>query len=235
MEQLVIFDGDDTLWITEPLYDEARLAAGRVVAAAGFNVASWDRVQREVGVRNVAVLGLGPDRFPTSCVQALEQLAGLDHRTVTDQVRRSVWSAAASVFDQPAPLAPHAHIALEQLRPCFHLALLTKGDHEVQSKRVAESGLGDFFEEIVIVEKKDAFAFGRLAESFDVLPERAWSVGNSLRSDILPALEAGLHGVLVDAHVWEFERFERHHVPEGIPVLDDLGMLSTVLTMTATT
>jgi len=97
MEQLVIFDGDDTLWITEPLYDDARHEAGAVVAAAGLNEARWELLQRDVDVRNVEVFGLSPERFPTSCVQAAEVLAHEVGRSFTAAVARAIWSAAEAV------------------------------------------------------------------------------------------------------------------------------------------
>lgn len=229
MDHLAIFDGDDTLWITEPLYDAARAAARSVVTSAGFDGAGWEALQREIDVRNVEIMGLSVDRFPTSCVQAIEALAERHGHRVEETLRLSVWEAAAEVFRAPAPLAPHAERALDQLAPSYHLALLTKGDVTVQRKRIADSGLAALFEEIVIVDNKDVAAFRSLVERFRVAPHKAWSIGNSLRSDVLPAIEAGLNAVLVDAHVWEYEYFERHHVPEGVPLLDDLAKLVDVL------
>jgi putative hydrolase of the HAD superfamily len=233
MDHLVIFDGDDTLWITEPLYDAARVAAGHVVASVGLNIDAWDRLQREIDVQNVDVLGLSPERFPTSCVQAAERVANLQGETLGDNVRQAIWSSAASVFAQPAPLAPYACQILEHLRPAYHLALLTKGDVRVQQARISESRLEGYFDRIDIVDRKDASTFRTLVDDFRLRAEKAWSVGNSLRSDILPAVKAGLHGVLVDAHVWEFERFERHHVPATVPVLRDLSELQGLLTTPA--
>lgn len=225
----MIFDGDDTLWITEPLYDTARTAAGRAVAAAGFDAVAWEQLQRTIDVENVAIYGLTSTRFPTSCVQAAERLAAERHVELTDDARKAVWTAAASVFERPAPLAPHARDTLEALQGTWSLALLTKGDPEVQQARISMSGLEQFFETVEIVDEKTASVFAEVVAMFEVAVGDVWSVGNSLRSDILPALEAGLHAVLVDAHVWEYERFERTSVPKDVPVLADLGGLTKVL------
>ena len=225
----MIFDGDDTLWITEPLYDGARCVAGSVVADASFDVVEWDRLQREIDVRNVALLGLSPTRFPTSCVQALEVLAESSGRLLDETLRRSVYLAAAQVFERTAPLALGAQSIVEQLHSCCYLALLTKGDRTVQAGRVRDSGLTDLFDSVDVVDRKDPSTFAAVLERFGVGPERAWSVGNSLRSDILPAVQAGLNGIVVDAHVWEFERFERHEVPQSIPIIPNLLELPVVL------
>ncbi|PYR76138.1 MAG: hypothetical protein DMF87_18855, partial [Acidobacteria bacterium] len=63
---MVVFDGDDTLWTTEPLYDEARQRARREVAAAGVDGAEWERLERATDVKNVTVMGFSVERFPTS-------------------------------------------------------------------------------------------------------------------------------------------------------------------------
>jgi phosphoglycolate phosphatase-like HAD superfamily hydrolase len=67
--QGIVFDGDDTLWWTEPLYDEARQAARAIVEQGGLDGAAWDALQRQLDVENVARLGYTRNRFPTSCAR----------------------------------------------------------------------------------------------------------------------------------------------------------------------
>src|SRR5205823_6619790 len=86
------------------------------------------------------------------------------------------------------------------------LALLTKGDLDVQRRRIARSGIADMFDVIHIVGEKLTAAFRNIVADLKVEPKDAWSVGNSIRSDILPAVDAGLRAVWIDAHVWEHER-----------------------------
>ncbi len=102
----VLFDGDDTLWMTEPLYDAARDRAAAIVARAGLDAARWTELQHEIDRRNVARHGLTKDRFPASSVEALRQLAAADAETVDERLTASVRAAAASVFEATAPLAP---------------------------------------------------------------------------------------------------------------------------------
>jgi len=80
----------------------------------------------------------------------------------------------------------------------------------VQERRISQSGLSEFFDLVCIVDRKEAATFADIARTFDVDGAQAVSVGNSLRSDILPAIEAGIHGVLVDAHVWESSAAARY-------------------------
>jgi len=203
---LLVFDGDDTLWETEPLYDIARVEAGLVAAGAGIDPAEFDEVQRSIDLENVGRLGLSADRFPRSSVQAYERLAATIGRRIDDSLRRRIWAAAASVFERPAPLLPGAKSVLSVLAPSHVLALVTKGDVAVQRRRVEQSGLTQFFRTVQIVDTKSVKTFTALASELGSRPEDSWSIGNSLPSDIEPALAAGYSGIWVDAHVWEHER-----------------------------
>jgi putative hydrolase of the HAD superfamily len=205
----VVFDGDDTLWSTEPLYDEARDAARAEVVRAGFDGDEWERLERRFDVENVRHLGFSIERFPTSCVQAYEAIARQSRVPVNEDVRERVRAAARRVFNQDPPLVPGAKETLRALRARgVRLALLTKGDPDVQKRRVEHSGLANMFDVIHIVPEKPAAAFLEIVAELEVEPKDAWSVGNSVRSDILPAIEAGLRAVWIDAHVWEHERFD---------------------------
>jgi len=204
----VIFDGDDTLWSTEPLYDDARAAAAAIVEQAGLDAGKWEDLEREIDVQNVQRFGLSSERFPTSCVEAYETLAKESHRPVDASVVERIRHAATSVFRRRAPLVPAARSTLERLRSRYRLVLLTQGDRAVQEKRIADSGLADLFERTEIVSQKTVDVLRRLLDELGADPAATWFVGNSIASDVNPAIGAGLHAVWVDAHVWEHERRE---------------------------
>jgi putative hydrolase of the HAD superfamily len=225
-----IFDGDDTLWRTEPLYDRARKRARTIVEADGFDGDRWEALERRLDVDNVARFGHSSDRFPASCVDAYLRVAAEAARPAAASVMTAVHAAASTVFSARAPEMPHARQTLEALREKeFLLALLTKGDHAVQEDRIAQSGLETLFDVIEIVEAKTAQVILELVHQLGVSPGEVISVGNSLRSDIAPALEAGVHPVWIDAHVWEYERGGE---PAGdqVLVLKDLAELAEVAT-----
>ena len=205
-DEVVIFDGDDTLWETEVLYDQAREDAAALVAATGIDPAFFVDLQRQIDVRNVARFGLRKERFPTSSVDAYRELVERQGGVVSDVVADDVYRASASVFERPARLVEGAADVLGELRRRHDLALLTKGDPTVQRRRIAESGLEPFFRVVEVVEEKDETSFRRVLQSLDAVASRAWSVGNSVRSDISPALTAGMHAVWIDAYVWAHER-----------------------------
>jgi putative hydrolase of the HAD superfamily len=220
--ELIVFDGDDTLWISEPLYDAARDAAGLVVAAAGVDPVRWDALQRARDLENVRAMGLSADRFPISCREAYEQLAA-ESGSFSVAVAAAVESEARSVFEAVAELTPGAREVIPGLARTCRLALLTKGDRTVQARRIADSGLADSFSSVRIVDhQKHPRDFADLAAEAGVAPGAAWSVGNSIRSDVVPAMAAGLAGIWIDSYVWEHERHDAADVPEGVVELRSL-------------
>ncbi len=205
---LVVWDGDDTLWFVEQLYDEARAAVAGLVAAAGLDADAWDGVQRLIDIENVERLGLTRRRFPTSCVEALERVATDAGVVLSPAVRDAAWSLADKVFTSTAPLAEHVLDVLATVGDHARMVLVTKGDPSVQASRIATSGLAGHFESVLIVPEKTPATFRAIAELCGVPVEDCWSVGNSLPSDVNPALSAGMSAIWVDAHVWGHERRE---------------------------
>ena len=203
----VIFDADDTLWSTEPLYDAARARAREAVSGAGLDGAAWDALQRGLDLSSFRSLGYSPERFPSSCAQAYEELCRDAQRLVDPAVLAAVRNAALGVFTAEAPLLTSARATLSRLvEDGWRLALLTKGDVVVQKRRLEQSGLRPFFERALIVAEKTPEVIAELAFCLGTKKSRTWMVGNSLRSDVLPALAAGLNAIWIDAHVWEHER-----------------------------
>jgi len=226
----VVFDGDDTLWSTEHLYDLARDEARAEVTLTGLDGDEWEQLERVIDVKNVSHFGFSVERFPTSCVQAYEAVARSSSLPIDPEVRERVRFAAASVFRRDPPLVRGARETLQALRARgVKLALLTKGDHNLQIRRVERSGLADLFDVIHVVAEKPPSAFHDIVAELKVEPRETWSVGNSVRSDILPAIEAGLRAVWVDAHVWEHERFDGILSNDQVLVVNDLAHVTEAI------
>ncbi|MGB7219284.1 MAG: HAD family hydrolase [Vicinamibacterales bacterium] len=226
----VVFDGDDTLWSTEALYDHARQEARAEVVRSGLDGDEWERLERSIDVENVRHLGFSTERFPTSCVQAYEGVARHSGIPMNPDVRERVRLAAQAVFEQDPLVVVGAREALQNLRARgVKLALLTKGDHDLQVRRVERSGIADLFDVIRIVSEKPPTAFLSIVADLRVEPKDAWSIGNSIRSDILPALDAGLRAVWIDAHVWEHERFDGTFTHEQVLVVDDISRVTEAI------
>jgi len=225
----IIFDGDDTLWLTELLYDQARQHARRVVEAAGFDGAAWEALERKLDVANVERLGHTLARFPTSCVEAYRAICLEAGRAPEIRVETDVRAAANEAFEMQAPLVPSARKTLTAFKARgYLLALLTKGDPILQRRRIDQSGLAPLFDLIMVVEEKTPEIIASVLKKLGVNPDSAWSVGNSLRSDIYPSLAAGVQPVWIDAHVWEYERDHDATIDDRVMALDDLAGLIEV-------
>jgi putative hydrolase of the HAD superfamily len=226
---LAIFDGDDTLWIVEPLYDDALRRIKDILDGLGLPGEQWRMLQRELDLENVQKLGMSPERFPLSSRQALLELGQRLGKQIPTSLLREIEAISKSVFEATAPVLPSAAEVLSALESAFHLVLLTKGDRRVQERRIEKSHLAERFEQIKVVGEKEEWIFKQLAADFHVAPDDAWSIGNSLASDVNPALRAGLNAIWIDAHVWEHERRDVAPADTRVVVLDTLDQVPQVL------
>lgn len=208
---LVIVDADDTLWLTEPLYDTVLGWSAEWVERRQLDPVQFLALQRARDLANVATLGLSSRRFPTSCRQAYEALAAEVGRPAQDAAE--LQRMAEAVFELRAELMPGADDALRALAEPADLVLLTKGDVTVQQRRLLASGLRGRFTAVHVVPRKSRRSFTEIVTRTGTAQE-TWSVGNSLVSDVAPALSAGLSAVWVPAHVWELES-PREPLPAG--------------------
>jgi putative hydrolase of the HAD superfamily len=205
---IVVFDGDDTLWFVEHLYDDARAGAAEIVAGFGIDPVAWDALERRIDVEHVATMGFQWTRFPTSCARAYLEAALAQGLRPSSAEAAEVWRCAAQVFEREAIPAPGARQVLSELRSSFRLVLLTQGDPWVQKNRIAQSGLEPLFDAVEIVDRKTKGSFLGQLSTFSAPAAGSWSIGNSLPSDINTAMAAGMSAVWVDAHVWDHERRE---------------------------
>jgi putative hydrolase of the HAD superfamily len=226
---VVIFDGDDTLWETERLYDRARSDAAKIVAAAGLPADLWEEIERNLDVANVARFGLSRRRFPTSCVEAYRRVAASSDTAVSDAVERRIRAAAESVLRAAAPTVPAARRVLTAIRRHYRTVLLTQGEREVQRHRITTSGLIDLFNAVEIVDAKQPSVFAATLTTMAAEPSASWMVGNSVRSDINPAIASGMNAIWVDAHVWEHERSCQVVSSDAVHVAETLDAVPRII------
>ena len=117
---------------------------------------------------------------------------------------------------------------LAKLAERYSLVLVTKGDLSVQRRRVADSNLAHFLTHVHIVSHKSGGVLSRIIQADELDPVNSWAVGNSLTSDILPALENGLRAVLIPANSWAYEQSNKP-IPPGVIVIQDLKELPEVI------
>jgi putative hydrolase of the HAD superfamily len=123
---------------------------------------------------------------------------------------------ALQIAEHPMQLIKDVPETLAYLAPRHELILLTKGDQEEQQLKIDSSGLQDYFRHVLIVPEKDVQTYLRLVSELELDPGQAWMIGNSPRSDINPALQAGLNAVFIPhEHTWGLEKQDVQHMGEG--------------------
>jgi len=216
------FDADDTLWQNERFF---RLTQDRLADLLKDYAAPAHLEERLLAAerRNVGHYGFGIKGFTLSMIEtAIEVTEG----KVPAPVIAELIAAGQDMLRHPIELLPHARAAVEALAGRYRVVLITKGDLLDQERKLAQSGLGDLFDGVEIVSNKTAPVYAEIFARHGDGAGRAMMVGNSLRSDVIPALEAGGWGVFVPHHLtWALEHDE---APVGHPrfrELPDLGAL----------
>ena len=193
MIELVALDADDTLWHNEPLFTSVRDQFCAMLERYQPNGVTNDWLDG-VETRNLQHFGYGVKGFVLSMIEtAIEMTEG---RLESSDVRTIIeWGR--EMLAGPIRLLDGVVDAVDALARDYPVILVTKGDLLDQETKLARSGLGHLFKAIEIVSDKNAAVYRRLIARYDVPAERFVMVGNSLRSDILPAVEAGAHAVHV--------------------------------------
>ena len=220
------FDADDTLWQNEQFF---RLTERRFAELLVDHAPAEDLTSRllEAEKRNLAHYGFGIKGFTLSMVETAIEVTG---GRVPATVIRDILEAGREMLSHPVEPLPFAHEALERLSGEYRIVLITKGDLFDQERKLAQSGLGDFFDAVEIVSDKKAETYQRIFSRHGDGPERSMMVGNSLKSDVLPALEAGSWGVHVPHELtWVLEHAEAPADAPRFRQLDDLGGLADLV------
>jgi putative hydrolase of the HAD superfamily len=199
------FDADDTLWRHEHYYQltEARFAALLSEYAAPEAISETLLAAEK---RNLAFYGYGIKGFTLSMIEtALELTAG----RADGHVIAAILAAGREMLRHPVETLPGVRETLSGLAGDYGLILITKGDLFDQERKLAESGLGELFAAVEIVSEKTASTYERIFARHGDGPQRAMMVGNSLKSDIVPAIAAGSWGVHVPHELnWALDRAE---------------------------
>lgn len=201
----IIFDGDDTLWETMPVYTSAKQEFFREMSTLGFNPREVENIFESTDVANVSRLGFTKHRFPTSMVETYQSFCDKYRRPAETTVEQRVKEIGYSVFDRPPMVFEHAQRVLAQLHPHYKLILATKGDHEVQQSKIDHSGVDDFFSSIYILNHKTDEELRNITEDCELDVGRSWVIGNSLKSDINPGLLVGLRAIWIPYYTWDYE------------------------------
>lgn len=220
------FDADDTLWHNETFF---KMSQERFVGLLADYSDPTDLGSRlyEAEVRNIKHYGYGVKGFTLSMIETAIEIS--EDRVPASLIREIV-DMGRDMLDHPMDLLPGAKSAVEKLSVDFKLVLITKGDLLHQERKLAQSGLGDFFNGVEIVSEKDPQVYVDAFERHSDGPTSAMMVGNSMKSDILPALEAGSWGTHVPFHLeWDLEKAPEPVGNERFRTISDLSKLEKLV------
>lgn len=217
-QQNLIFDADDTLWENNIYYEEVRERFLTLTDALRVDRSEVEGHIDQTEQKNIKLFGYGSENFIRSLKETYTFFAAdRDHLEAT---LHHIDSLGSKLYDFRIELLPRVEETLASLRSRHRFFLLTKGDSREQTSKVKKSRLEELFEAVVVVPEKNAATYVQLADDFSLDKSITWMIGNSPRSDVNPALEAGLGAVYVPhAVTWHFEK---------IPVRTDLPRLIVV-------
>lgn len=199
---LVAFDADDTLWHNETYFRFTEERFCELLAPYAVADHLSERLL-ETERRNVALYGYGAKGFMLSLIETALDIT--DHR-VPGETIAEILRLGREILAQPVEVLDGAHAAIDALHGRYRLAVITKGDLIHQESKAARSGLAEAFELIEVVSEKDEPTYARVFAKLGVAPERVCMVGNSVKSDVLPALALGARAVHVPyAVTWAME------------------------------
>jgi len=226
--QTLLIDADDTLWENN-VYFERAIAA--FISYLNHHEYSPDEVRLTLNAverETILAHGYGLPSFTRSLLATFERLSP---QPMDEEKRQRVVGFAKSISAQEIELLPRVEETLRDLASRHRLILMTKGDHAEQADKLRRSGLASHFCAIEIVAEKDPAAYQAVLARHQISPHAGWMIGNSPKSDINPALAAGLHAVfLFHKDTWILEHAALSAPPEGQYLLevDGFAQLSDI-------
>lgn len=210
----LIFDADDTLWENNIYFEDAFDKFCDYLAHSSLSPDQIRAVLDEIEMVNAKVHGYGSRNFGRNLAQCFEHLA---ERNVSERDLEAVREFAYEILERPVELIDGVKETLAELSSRHQLTLMTKGDPDEQQMKIDASGLAAFFAHACIVKEKDELAYRQLVQNREFIIENTWMVGNSPKSDINPALAAGMNAVYIPhPRTWSLEK---EPVPERHPRL----------------
>ena len=217
MRPTLLIDADDTLWENNVYFERAIARFISFLNHHEFSPEQVREVLNDVERECIVKHGYGLHSFAHALVDTFERLSPIP---VTTELHAQVISFTEIIENHDIEFLPEVPETLEHLSRSNRLILVTKGALEEQSGKVERSGVKKYFESVEIVAEKKPDVYAQLADKYDCNHSHTWMIGNSPKSDINPALAAGLNAIFVPhGDTWILEHEEVNPAPEGQKLL----------------
>ena len=219
LSQTLLIDADDTLWENNIYFERAIADFISFLNHSERSAAEVREILNDVERECILTHGYGLRSFAHALVRTFERLSV---EPLTPALHEAIHGFAHTIARQPVQLLPDVKQILNYLSTKHRLVLVTKGDPHEQSGKVERSGLKPFFSAVEVVPEKDESTYVRVVAKHDLQHQHTWMVGNSPKSDINPALRAGINAVFVphnDTWILEHEQVIACQPPQKLLVL----------------
>jgi putative hydrolase of the HAD superfamily len=211
VRQTLLIDADDTLWENNVYFERA---IEKFISFLNHHEFSAERVREvlnDVERENIVTHGYGLHSFSHSLVGTFERLSP---RPITPELHAQITSFTHTIVDHPIELLPEVDRTLQYLSTRHRVILVTKGALAEQTGKIERSGLRKHFAATEIVAEKNPAIYRTLCEKHSLACESTWMVGNSPKSDINPAMAAGLNAIFIPhGDTWILEHEELNPAP----------------------
>src|SRR5215813_6507962 len=226
MRQTLLIDADDTLWENNVYFERAIADFISFLNHHERSPAEVREILNDAERECIITHGYGLHSFTHALVKTFERLSV---EPLTPALQETIHGFARTIAEQPVLVLPRVAETLQYLEGRHQLILVTKGNFKEQSGKVHRSGLEKYFSAVEIVPEKHADEYRAIVGKHDLVAEETWMVGNSPKSDINPALGAGLNAVFVphdDTWVLEHEDLAEPQPPSRLLVVNRFAELS---------
>ena len=218
--QTLLIDADDTLWENNVYFERAIANFISFLNHHEYSPEQVREVLNDVERECIISHGYGLHSFAHALVQTFERLAV---EPLTPALHETIHGFAHTIAGHPMEILQGVPETLQYLSARHHVILMTKGAVVEQSGKVERSGLKDYFAAVEVVAEKDVPTYRAVVSKYGLSPSSTWMVGNSPKSDINPALAAGLHAVFVphgDTWILEHEELATARAPQCLLVVE---------------
>jgi putative hydrolase of the HAD superfamily len=223
--QTLLIDADDTLWENNIYFERAIANFISFLNHHEYSAAQVREVLNDVERECIISHGYGLHSFAHALVQTFERLAV---EPLTPALHETINGFAHTIAEHPVEILPGVPETLDYLSQRHHVIMLTKGALTEQTGKVERSGLKEYFAAVEIVAEKDVSTYQEIVAKYDLLKDTTWMVGNSPKSDVNPALAAGLNAVFVphgDTWILEHDEIAPVQPPSRLLVVETFAGL----------
>jgi putative hydrolase of the HAD superfamily len=224
--QSLLIDADDTLWENNVYFERAIAEFISFLNHHQCSAAQVREILNDVERDCILTHGYGLHSFAHALVKTFEHLSV---EPLTPALHETIHGFAHAIADHPVQLLPRVAETLQYLSARHRVILVTKGDQAEQSGKLERSGLKEFFSGVEIVAEKDVSAYRYVISKHELKAQQTWMVGNSPKSDINPALRAGINAIFVphdDTWILEHEELAAAPPPSELLVLKTFAELT---------